>query len=98
MMRVMDVDDEEHRTALRVRERIVVAIDQALRDRVEVVTIAGDADDVADARRRLMEVFGFDHEQADAVLNTQILRMSRRQRERISDELACIRYELDELG
>jgi DNA gyrase/topoisomerase IV subunit A len=67
--------------------RILAAIDQALEDRVTVLQLIGESEDRTRAREALMARFGWDKVESTAVLDLQLHRASRDERERIAEEL-----------
>jgi DNA gyrase/topoisomerase IV subunit A len=76
---------EERRLGDRVR--ILAAMVQALEDRVGVLQLVAEADDVDGARDVLMAAYGWDKVETSAVLDLQLHRASRSARARIAEEL-----------
>lgn len=69
------------------RVRILSAIHQALEDRVTVLQLIAESEDRTRAREALMARFGWDKVESTAVLDLQLHRASRDERERITEEL-----------
>jgi DNA gyrase subunit A len=91
-----DDDDQRRLRAVREREHLLAGLERAQRSRHEVLNIIFDAEDSDAARTALMAAFGLDQQQAATVLDMQFRRMSRRERERISDELTLARTEIEQ--
>jgi DNA gyrase subunit A len=90
------MDEEPAHRGLRRREQIIGAMVQALRRREELVAVVSAANDLPEARRRLMDVFGFDEAQASAVIDMQVRRMTVEELSELERELAEIRAQLHE--
>jgi hypothetical protein len=73
------------------RLAILAAVDAALADPVRLVGILGQADDDDDAVRSLRDAFDLDEEQAQAVMDLQVRRVTPRHRARIAEELRVLR-------
>ena len=83
----MDATGSTDRRRIEERVRILAAIDQALEDRVTVLQLIGESEDRTLAREALMARFGWDKVESTAVLDLQLHRASRDERERITEEL-----------
>ncbi len=69
----------------------------ALNNIDEVVKIIRNADDDADAKEKLMDRFGLDEVQSDAILELRLRRLTGLEREKIEDELNNLLAEIEEL-
>jgi DNA gyrase subunit A len=83
----MDATGSKDRRRLDDRERILTAMSQALEDRVTVLQLVGEAEDRDRAREALMAAYGWDKVESTAVLDLELHRVSRNERERIAEEL-----------
>ena len=63
----------------------------------EVVQIIKTADDDTDAKQKLMNRFGLDNEQVDAILELKLRRLTGLERDKIEEELAALLKEIEEL-
>ncbi len=63
----------------------------------EVVKIIRNADDDADAKAKLMDRFGLDEIQSDAILELRLRRLTGLERSKIEDELNALLKEIEEL-
>ena len=89
---------EDRLREARQREHVVAAIAQAQTDWrgiLEVIEAAGTVSEAQDALRRS---YGFTQVQAAAVLDAQFRRVSRVDRDRITEELEELRRMIDERG
>jgi DNA gyrase subunit A len=82
---------------VRRREHVLVAIARAQQSWPEFLQVIASATDATDAQRLLCLRFEFDDGQAMAVLDLQLRRVSQLERERIGQELAQLREEIDRL-
>ncbi len=79
------------------REHIVEALKVAVDFIDEVIAIIRGSKDTADAKQRLMERFGFDDVQAEAIVQMRLRQLSGLERQKIEDELAALRRKIAEL-
>jgi DNA gyrase/topoisomerase IV subunit A len=73
--------------ALRARISILEALEASFEHRHVVMDVIGDAEDRADAVRRLMAALDIDATQAAAITELRLLRWTRSQRDAIQAEL-----------
>jgi len=79
------------------REHIVEALKVAVDFIDEVIAIIRGSLDTADAKQKLMERFGFDDVQAEAIVQMRLRQLSGLERQKIEDELAALRQRIAEL-
>ncbi|MBQ9963556.1 MAG: DNA gyrase subunit A [Clostridia bacterium] len=79
------------------REHIVEALKVAVDFIDEVIAIIRGSLDTADAKQKLMERFGFDDIQAEAIVQMRLRQLSGLERQKIEDELAALRAKIAEL-
>ncbi len=79
------------------REHIVEALKVAVDFIDEVIAIIRGSLDTADAKQKLMERFGFDDVQAEAIVQMRLRQLSGLERQKIEDELAALRQKIAEL-
>ena len=79
------------------REHIVEALKVAVDFIDEVIAIIRGSLDTADAKQKLMERFGFDEIQAEAIVQMRLRQLSGLERQKIEDELAALRQRIAEL-
>ncbi len=79
------------------REHIVEALKVAVDFIDEVIAIIRGSLDTADAKQKLMERFGFDDIQAEAIVQMRLRQLSGLERQKIEDELAALRQKIAEL-
>ncbi len=79
------------------REHIVEALKVAVDFIDEVIAIIRGSLDTADAKQKLMERFGFDDIQAEAIVQMRLRQLSGLERQKIEDELAALREKIAEL-
>ena len=79
------------------REHIVEALKVAVDFIDEVIAIIRGSLDTADAKEKLMERFGFDDIQAEAIVQMRLRQLSGLERQKIEDELAALRAKIAEL-
>ncbi len=79
------------------REHIVEALKVAVDFIDEVISIIRGSLDTADAKQKLMERFGFDEIQAEAIVQMRLRQLSGLERQKIEDELAALRQRIAEL-
>ena len=79
------------------REHIVEALKVAVDFIDEVIAIIRGSMDTADAKQKLMERFGFDDVQAEAIVQMRLRQLSGLERQKIEDELAALRQRIAEL-
>ncbi len=79
------------------REHIVEALKVAVDFIDEVIAIIRGSLDTADAKQKLMERFGFDEIQAEAIVQMRLRQLSGLERQKIEDELAALRAKIAEL-
>ncbi len=79
------------------REHIVEALKIAVDFIDEVIAIIRGSKDTADAKAKLMERFGFDDIQAEAIVQMRLRQLSGLERQKIEDELAALRARIAEL-
>ncbi len=79
------------------REHIVEALKVAVDFIDEVIAIIRGSLDTADAKAKLMERFGFDDIQAEAIVQMRLRQLSGLERQKIEDELAALRAKIAEL-
>jgi DNA gyrase subunit A len=82
---------------LRAQMHVYSALVRGLDDWLAVMHVVADADDRDDATGRLRERFGFDDEQAQAVLSLQVRRLSRADRDDVRDEVTLLQGQIDAL-
>ena len=87
-------DEQTRRRLVEHRLELLDALLVALDRRDEMLRIAGDAADAAEAGRRIEEAFGLNEAQATAVLDLQVRRFSASERERVRGERDRLRAEL----
>lgn len=83
------------REQLRDQVRILEGIHRALTRWPEVSALAFESDSVGSLVEGLGALLGIDEEQASAVSEMQVRRVSRAERERIAQSLAELRAQLD---
>ena len=96
--RVSDEFSAESRLrSAREREHVLVALARAQAEWREVLAIVEDTANGDEAEAALSRSMGFSSLQARAVTNTQFMRVSRADRDRVLDELAELRREIEGL-
>jgi len=88
MLRPVHIDDGRHE-----RLSILTAIESALADPVGLLGILLDAADDGDAIARLMDAYGVEAVQAQALLDLQVRRVIPAHRARLAEELRVLRAE-----
>ncbi len=78
------------------REHIVEALKKAVDFIDEVINIIRNARDVATAKEKLCERFGFDDVQADAIVKMQLGKLAGLERQKIEDELGALQMKIAE--
>ena len=78
------------------REHIVEALKKAVDFIDEVISIIRNARDVATAKEKLCERFGFDDVQADAIVKMQLGKLAGLERQKIEDELGALQMKIAE--
>jgi topoisomerase-4 subunit A len=86
-----DLDKKQH------REHIVQGLIQAKSILRQIVDTIMDSEDRADAKRNIMEKYGFTDIQADAILNIQLASLTRLDIVKLEKELAALAKEIEEL-
>ncbi len=79
------------------REHIVEALKVAVDFIDEVIAIIRGSLDTADAKQKLIERFGFDDIQAEAIVQMRLRQLSGLERQKIEDELTSLRAKIAEL-
>ncbi|GED72298.1 DNA topoisomerase 4 subunit A [Brevibacillus reuszeri] len=79
------------------REHIVQGLIRAKSILREIVDTIMDSEDRADAKRNIMEKYGFTDVQADAILNIQLASLTRLDIVKLEKELATLAKEIEEL-
>ena len=78
----------------REREHVVSAIVRAQSEWRDILEALEQAETAETAKEALRRAFGFTQEQALAVMDTQFRRVSRQDRDHVSDELTALREEI----
>ena len=81
----------------RDRAHIVEALHTAVDFIDEVISIIRASSDTADAKQKLMQRFGFDDVQAEAIVQMRLRQLSGLERQKIEDELAALHIRIAEL-
>ncbi|MGM0710824.1 DNA topoisomerase IV subunit A [Brevibacillus parabrevis] len=79
------------------REHIVQGLIRAKSILREIVDTIMDSEDRADAKKNIMEKYGFSDEQADAILSIQLASLTRLDIVKLEKELAALAKEIEEL-
>ena len=79
------------------REHIVQGLIRAKSILREIVDTIMDSEDRADAKKNIMEKYGFSDEQADAILSIQLASLTRLDIVKLEKELATLAKEIEEL-
>ncbi len=79
------------------REHILEALKRATDFIDEVIRIIRNAPDVPEAKQKLMERFGFDDVQADAIVKMRLGQLAGLERQKIEDELGMLQIRIAEL-